>query len=275
MSNKYIGQVNNQSFLYPNNYLAEYDIDIIHEINNNSVIGIIQNFTTTLSADKLILNISFDFEWIRNNAEVFRMADGSLAVFSVHIIENNTYFKPNQTVNYYSQTGATPDTIVDNVSIDEHFEYDGYDYSPWPEDTFYYEIRFIGRRAIYPIMGSFTVTYPPPTPTPTPTPSLTPGLTPTPTSTNNPTPTPTPTNGDGGLYRYYVIDKYNCFPCSLNSTGLIGRVSYPTTLTNGYFYNNGDGSVYLVNYEIASTGWTVDLDLSASSGTNCNGTCSI
>jgi len=47
MSNKYISQINKQNFVYPNNDIAEYDVDIIHDINNNSVSGTVTNFTAT------------------------------------------------------------------------------------------------------------------------------------------------------------------------------------------------------------------------------------
>ena len=99
------------------------------------------------------------------------------------------------------------------------------------------------------------------------------GVCPSPSPT--PTPTPTPTGTPTISYKYYLIDKYNCPGCSVNTTGLIGRVTSPTSLTNGHYYNNGDGFVYLVDSEVATTSWTVDLDGSASSGTNCPGTCSI
>jgi hypothetical protein len=56
----------------------------------------------------------------------------------------------------------------------------------------YFEIRFIGHRAILPICYSATSSLPP-TPTPTPTPTATSGPTPTPTPTSTLTPTPTPT----------------------------------------------------------------------------------
>jgi hypothetical protein len=94
--------------------------------------------------------------------------------------------------------------------------------------------------------------------------------TPTPTPTPSPTPTETPSG-----YNYYNITRYNCPGCSINTTGLIGRVTSPTSLTNTYYYNNGDGYVYLVISGTGGTSYDVDLDGSASSGTNCSGTCGI
>ena len=90
-----------------------------------------------------------------------------------------------------------------------------------------------------------------------------------------PTPTPTPTTTPIITYNYYSITKYNCPGCTINTTGLFGRTTDPFTLTNGNYYNNGDGFVYLVNFGTAGPSYDVDLDGSASSGTNCPGTCSI
>ena len=78
-----------------------------------------------------------------------------------------------------------------------------------------------------------------------------------------------------GSYNFYYVDQYNCFPCSLAASGLFARTTGSVLLTNGYYYNNGDGYVYYVNYSTAGPSYTVDLDLSATAGTNCGGTCSI
>lgn len=87
------------------------------------------------------------------------------------------------------------------------------------------------------------------------------------------TTTTTTTTTAAPTYYYYDIYQYNCFPCSLNTTGLIGRSS--TAKINGYYYNIGDGYVYLVNSSTSGPSYDVDLDGAASAGTNCNGTCSI
>jgi hypothetical protein len=72
---------------------------------------------------------------------------------------------------------------------------------------------------------------------------------------------------------YYNVTQYNCFPCSVNTLNLLA--SSTALLTNGYYYNNGDGYVYLVNYGTSPGVPDVDLTLVASGGTDCNGTCSI
>jgi hypothetical protein len=80
-------------------------------------------------------------------------------------------------------------------------------------------------------------------------------------------------------YNYYSIDKIECHqpsPCTTYQTGLVGRITGSTTLTNGYYYNNGDSPyVYLVNFGIASASADVTFDSPASAGTNCILTCQI
>lgn len=81
-------------------------------------------------------------------------------------------------------------------------------------------------------------------------------------------PPPAPT------YNFYNVDKYNCFPCSLNDTGLVAVTTSSISLTNGRYYNIGDGYVYYVNYSTGDTGPGIDLSDGASS-TNCSTACSI
>ena len=85
--------------------------------------------------------------------------------------------------------------------------------------------------------------------------------------------TTTTTTTEAPVLNYYNVTKYNCHPCSISTTGLIA--SSPVLLTNGYYYNNGDGFVYLVNFGTSMSTVDVDLQDAASSGTNCEGTCNI
>ena len=143
------------------------------------------------------------------------------------------------------------------------------------DGTYFVEVRMMGHRAVFPLNYSAVVSgIPLPTPTPTPTKTTTPTPTPTPGLSPTPTPTPTPTNASP-TYNYYSVTRYTCPSCTSPVTGLFARTTNPTTLTNGYYYNNGDGYVYLVNFGTAGPSYTIDLDGSASSGTNCSGTCGI
>ena len=93
--------------------------------------------------------------------------------------------------------------------------------------------------------------------------------------TPTPSPTPLPPTATPLLYNYYSVTRYDCPSCTSPVTGLFARTTSPTSLTNGYYYNNGDGYVYLVNFGTAGPSYTIDLDGSASSGTNCSGTCGV
>ena len=87
--------------------------------------------------------------------------------------------------------------------------------------------------------------------------------------------TPTPTSG-GGSYSYYSITRFTCPSCTSPLSGLVGRTTNPTTLVTGNYYNPfGDGYVYRIDGYDAGPTFTVDLDGSASAGTNCSGTCAI
>ena len=63
MSNQYIPQINNQNFVYPNYELAEYDVDIIHDINNNSVSGFVTSFSAQ-TVTSTIISIGYAGFWI-------------------------------------------------------------------------------------------------------------------------------------------------------------------------------------------------------------------
>ena len=187
MSNKYIAQINNQNFIYPNNDLPEYDIDITHNINDNSVSGTITNFSgTTITSTRLIF--THNWTWSKNNAESFISASGQIHLLSVHMLAaGQTYFKPWRLVDIVTSGTTTGTTYSGTNTITVTPSQMGL--STFIYGTYYFEFRFIGSNAIYPVCYTYDAST---LPTPTPTPTLTP--TPTPISpTATPTPTPTPT----------------------------------------------------------------------------------
>jgi hypothetical protein len=269
---KYISQQNNPNFVYPNNNLAEYDVDIIHNINSNTVTGTLNS--STLSGTTSTLTLTINATWNKNDAEVFITSGNTLQLWSVHCMTpTEPYYKPWRLIG--TKESATLELSTYTATVTYTITPAMMGVSSFTNGTYNFEIRMIGGLSVYPISFSGVVSGIVVTPTPTPTPSATVGLTPTPTPTKTPTPTPTPSSGGGGLYNYYNITRYNCFPCSLNSYGLIGRTTSPTTLINGNYYNNGDGFVYLVVSSTVDVGYDVNLDSSASAGTNCGLTCSI
>jgi len=196
MGRKYIKQRTSSNFVYPNNSLEEYDVEIVHDINNNSVSGTTTSITAS-SVSSSGITFSFDYTWAQNSAEPFVFTGTSYSFLSVHLIEPNTiYYKPWRLVN--AVTGAAASTKSGTVTFTVTPSQMGV--SSFDNGVYSFEIRMIGKRAIFPICQNVTVsTIPVPSPTPTvtptitPTPTSTPAVTPTPTSSPGSSPTPTPT----------------------------------------------------------------------------------
>jgi hypothetical protein len=190
MSNKYIPQINNQNFIYPNNDLAEYDINIVHDINDYSVSGTVTNFTAS-SVTNSSMTFTHDWSWSKNNAEPFISTSGQIHLLSVHLLPaNQTYFKPWRCVDLVTSGTTTGTTYSGSNTITVTASQMGL--STFQYGNYYFEFRFIGSKAIYPVCYTY-LSNTLPTPTPTPTPSPTPNPTSPPTATPTPTITPTPT----------------------------------------------------------------------------------
>lgn len=187
MSKKYIKGRKSLDFVYPNYELSEYDIDIIHDINNNCVSGNVINFVAT-STSSSSMSFSFDYQWSKNGAEPFiYAADGSdtLALLSVHMLSPDTdYYKPWRVVHNVVQTGSTSGNTYSG-STSFTISSTNFQVASFSAGNYIFEFRFIGHRCIYPICATLSNLN---TPTPTPTPTAIP-----PTATPTPTPTPTPT----------------------------------------------------------------------------------
>jgi hypothetical protein len=253
MSRKFIGQVNNQNFIYPNNYLAEYDTEIVHDVNENSVSGTVTNFSAT-TVNATGITFTNNYTWAKNNAEPFISQAGVLSLFSVHcMVEGQDYFKPWRLVDYVStaSTGLTTTSGTDTFTITPSIM----GISSFDNGTYYFEFRFIGHRAIYPVCQSIVIsTLPTPTPTPTPTP-----VTPTPTPTG-PTPTPTPSLFSSGA--------------TLNVTDT-GYIKYESLTGQTYVYIGSIGTYTITECAICST---IDVgipfpDTANFTITNCGTTC--
>ena len=184
MGRKFIKQIINQDFVYPNADVSEYDVEIVHDLNNNSVSGTVTNFTgTTFNATGV--TFSFNYTWALNSAEPFVNDFNNLNFMSVHCMgPTQQYYKPWRlvavpTLNYTGQT-STSGTLTFTVTPSQ------LGVSSLTNGTYSFEIRMIGHRAIFPISVEYAVAA---VPTPTPTPTMTPA-TPTPTPTLTPTPGP-------------------------------------------------------------------------------------
>jgi hypothetical protein len=187
MSNKYIKQIDNDNFVFPNNTLAEYDVDIIHDLKENSVQGVITGFSPlTFSGSPANIGISFTYQWSLNGAEPFISNDNKLNVLSLHMQSpDRKFYKPWTCVGLVQDNNVNLTYKTDTFLVWVTPQMMGQ--TSFSSGTYYFEIRFLGHRAIFPISVAEPLALPTPTPTPSPTPT---GPTPTP---GGPTPTPTPT----------------------------------------------------------------------------------
>lgn len=163
MSYRYIPQENNENFVYPNYDLAEYDDNIIHSINNNSVSGVVTSFSAT-SISSSAITITYSSTWYRNGAELFvRNAGDNITIQSVHMLASNqTYFKPWRTVD---SVGLTPASITGQTSYtvtNRAFTITATNagLSSYTSGTYYFEIRFVGGNSIYPVCVTLQLTVP-------------------------------------------------------------------------------------------------------------------
>ena len=188
MAKKYIKQIDNQNFVFPNKDLAEYDVEIIHDLNENSVSGTITNFTGT-SITTTGLTFTYTYTKNINGAEYFLRdsSTGSTSFYSVHVmVPNKIYYKPWQVVQFLTSSN-TGSTVTGSTSVT--IRPADFGLASFSNGTYYFEFRFIGKRAVYPVAITYTVTTLA-TPTPTPSPTVTSTPSPTPTITSTPTPTP-------------------------------------------------------------------------------------
>lgn len=188
MSKKYIRQEILQDFVYPNNEVSQYDIDVVQNINDNSVSGIVNSFSATAFSSTGI-TISLNYTWNLNGAEPWIRNSNLLGLLSVHMLApGQDYYKPWRTVFSLSNPDISLTTRTAGASfiiLPTNAEVPSF-----TSGTYYFEVRFIGHLSVYPVCVNLTLTLPTPTPTATPTITPTPTLTVTPTG---PEPTPTPT----------------------------------------------------------------------------------
>jgi len=238
MARKYIKQIDNQSFVYPNNDLAEYDIEIVHDLKENSVTGSVTNFVAVFSGSAV--NVSFDYTWNLNGAEPFIREDGTMTLFSVHMMEPSlTFYKPWNTIGYVTDSTVTDTTKTGHFMVNVYPSQ--FNLSSFLNGQYNYEIRFVGHREVIPVSINTAITNVSPTPTPTPTnqtPTPTPtNHTPTPTPTNTQTPTPTSTVipiGTGG-----VVGATECTITSATPTLYLDLTDYAKYTANGGCLSDG------------------------------------
>jgi len=166
MSKRYIPQTPNNDFVYPNNDKVEYDINIVHEINDNTVSGSISGLTLSIDGSNLVLG--YQYTWNKNDAQVWVRESGRLGVLSVHMLApGQEYFSAWRMVDSRSVFNPTVDVATGNVNL--AIAPSSFGLSIWPEGDYLFEFRFIGLKQNYVICETATVGARP-TPTPTATP---------------------------------------------------------------------------------------------------------
>lgn len=161
---RYIPQIPNNDFVYPNNDKVEYDVNIVHEINDNTVYGTVSGLTLTRSGATILLD--YNFTWYRNGAEVWTRENGSRGILSIHVlVPGQEYFSPWRMIDSVSTT-STSGVITANILRQVNPSYMGL--SSWPSGEYVFEFRFIGLKQNYVVCQTATLA-PAPTPTPTPT----------------------------------------------------------------------------------------------------------
>ena len=210
MGRKYIVQQQDINFVYPNNILNQYDVEIVHDINDNCVTGTVTNFSA-VTFTSTGMTLSFTYDWSLNGATRFLNKDNNATmVMSVHGMRVATYppvtggtttvqsgyYNPWRILTHVTgSTVATTQTatVTTGVLTPSMFGLTGF-----TSDSYVFEFRMIGEDCVLPICKELTLTLATPTPTPSPTPTSTPippTFTPSPTPTATGTPTPTPTAG--------------------------------------------------------------------------------
>jgi hypothetical protein len=154
---KYIPQLNNQNFVYPNYDLAEYDVDIIQDINDFSVSGTVTNFVVLGIARTTGITFTHDYTWSKNSAQPFISTSGQIHLLSVHMIAGGqTYYKPWRLVDLVTNGTTGSSTYSGSNAIIVTPSMMGL--TTFSSGTYYFEIRMIGLKAIYPICQTLTVT---------------------------------------------------------------------------------------------------------------------
>jgi hypothetical protein len=162
---KYIGPVKSDNFVYPNNILEEYDVEIIHDINNNSVTRTTSGFSALYNGGTGNIGISFTYIWSKNNAEPFIDDNNQLHILSLHMSDpTRNYYKPWRTV-----SGVTTSTITATTKTDTFLAIvtpAQMGLTGFTSGIYDFEIRFIGKKAIYPVCQTISVNTITPTPIP-------------------------------------------------------------------------------------------------------------
>jgi hypothetical protein len=155
MSRKYIRQLINRDFVYPNNEVSEYDVEIVQDLNSNSVSGTISAISV-VSAATTGITLAHNYTWASNGAETWVRNSNSLGIFSVHaMVPNQLYYKPWRVVD--TLTFSPPFLPTYSGSNIISIFPSNFGLTSFTNGTYYFEIRFIGHLSVYPICFQVTI----------------------------------------------------------------------------------------------------------------------
>lgn len=155
---KYIPQINETNFVYPNFEISEYDVDIIHNINNNSVSGVVTTFSAT-TVNSTGITFGGQSYWYRNDADIFLNYRNYLEVVSVHMMSpTQSYYKPWRAVYHFETNLINLTTIGINTTFTVTPSQLGL--TSFTSGTYNFEFRFIGLKSIYPVCTTLNITIP-------------------------------------------------------------------------------------------------------------------
>ena len=156
MSRKYIRQIINRDFVYPNNEVSEYDVEIVQNLNSNSVSGTVTNFTAT-TVTTTGMTFTHNYSWASNGAETWIRNSNTQGILSVHaMVPNQLYYKPWRVVDTISQ--FSPFTSIFGGSNTITITPSQFGLTTFVNGTYYFEIRFIGHLSVYPICVQYNIT---------------------------------------------------------------------------------------------------------------------
>ena len=155
----YKPQIDNTNFVYPNFDLAEYDVDIIHIPNDNSVSGVVTSFSaTTVSSSSITVRTTNT--WTRNGAEGFIRNNGALQIYTLHVMAaNQNYYKPWRLIGSNS-TLTTGSTTFTSTNRDATFTPSDLGLTTFVSGNYYFEFRFVGATGIFPVCRTLNITIP-------------------------------------------------------------------------------------------------------------------
>lgn len=240
---KYIKQLIDRDFVYPNKERYLYDTEMIHTINDRSVSGVVTTFSATTVSDSSI-TLSVNLTWTKNGADPFISDSNYLHYASIHgMAEGQLYYKPWITLAFFrtDTLNVGSASVTSNLTITP----DQFGLTTFSNGTYYFEVRFIGKRSIYPVCVNLDIEGIP-SPEPTPTPTATP--TPTPTATSpEPTPTPTPTPTATQTSLYYTLTACNeggpAYDILLASEPISSQRYIDPISTDLWIYDNNAGTI--------------------------------